>query len=261
LLQKRWPERWNDLSRKLGLQATELQQWLTVAQALATGHHPKTGLFEQFSGYFDLEYINLADYAGRSVPMDVVLGRERTQQTQVVKQSDVVALLALLPEEFGAGEAAENFRFYEPRCSHGSSLSPAMHGLIAARLADAEMALRFFRRTADIDLGSTHVATGGGVHIAAQGGIWMLAVFGFGGLLLRDDGIAIDPNLPMAWQGLSFSVHWRQRRLKISINRVAIEATLESGDPMVLSIRGEPHKLGRDHTLRVAGVGSPKPPG
>ena len=241
--------------------AAELQQWLTVAQTLATGRDPKTGLFEQFSGYFDLEYINLADYAGRSVPMDVVLGRERTQKTQVVKQSDVVALLALLPEEFAPGKAAENFRYYEPRCSHGSSLSPAMHGLVTARLGDAEMALRFFRRTADIDLGSTHVATGGGVHIAAQGGIWMLAVFGFAGLSLRDDGIAIDPVLPMAWQSLSFSVQWRQRRLKFNINRQVIEATVEAGDPMVVAIRGEPHEVRRGDALRVSNVGFAKPPG
>jgi trehalose/maltose hydrolase-like predicted phosphorylase len=178
-----------------------------------------------------------------------------------VKQSDVVALLALLPEEFAPGKAAENFRYYEPRCSHGSSLSPAMHGLVAARLGDAEMALRFFRRTADIDLGKTHVGTGGGVHIAAQGGIWMLAVFGFAGLSLRDDGIAIDPVLPMAWQSLSFSVQWRQRRLKISINRQMIEATLEAGDPMVVAISGDPHEVRRGDALRVSNVGFAKPPG
>ena len=53
----------------------------------------ETGLFEQFAGFFALEEIDLADYAGRSVPMDVVLGRERTQRSQVVKQADVVALL------------------------------------------------------------------------------------------------------------------------------------------------------------------------
>lgn len=34
------------------------------------------------------------------MPMDVVLGRERTARSQVVKQADVVALLALRPEEF-----------------------------------------------------------------------------------------------------------------------------------------------------------------
>ena len=56
-----------------------------------TSWNSQTGLFEQFAGFFGLEEIDLADYAGRSVPMDVVLGRERTQRSKVIKQADVVA--------------------------------------------------------------------------------------------------------------------------------------------------------------------------
>src|SRR5271168_3021883 len=123
-------------------------QWRTVAETMATGLDPKTGLFEQFAGFFSLDDINLADYAGRTVPMDVVLGRERTQRSQVVKQADVVALLALLPEEFPGAMAKANFRYYETRCAHGSSLSAGVHALVAARLGDADTALRYLRQAA-----------------------------------------------------------------------------------------------------------------
>ena len=71
------------------------------------GSIAETGLFEQFAGYFDLEPIDLSRYADRTVPLDVVIGRERTQQSQVVKQADVVALLALLPDEFDRGAHGE----------------------------------------------------------------------------------------------------------------------------------------------------------
>src|SRR6185312_6213653 len=142
LLRERWPGRWATLSRRLGLGGTELETWRRAADEMTTGLNPNTGLFEQFAGYFALEQIDLADYAGRSVPMDVVLGRERTSRTQVIKQADVVALLALLPDEFASKTGVDNFRYYEPRCSHGSSLSRAMHGLVAARLGYTEMALR-----------------------------------------------------------------------------------------------------------------------
>ena len=141
LLHERWPEHWARLASRLGVDDTEMKQWLNVAETMATGLDAATGLFEQFAGFFALEDIDLANYAGRSVPMDVVLGRERTQRSQVVKQADVVALLGLLPEEFDGERSAENFRYYEPRCSHGSSLSRAMHGLVAARLGYSEMAL------------------------------------------------------------------------------------------------------------------------
>ncbi len=254
LLRERWPERWARLASRLGVDATEMQQWQTVAETMATGLDITTGRFEQFAGFFALEAIDLTDYAGRSVPMDVVLGRERTRRSQVIKQADVVALLGLLPEEFVGETGAENFRYYEPRCSHGSSLSHAMHGLVAARLGHSELALRHFRQTGAIDLADTHVAIDGGVHIAALGGIWQTAVFGFAGLSLHSDGIELVPQLPASWRSIGFHVQWRSRRLKIMIvpGEQLIEATLEAGEPMKLVVNGEPHELRRDRTLRVS---------
>ncbi len=254
LLRERWPECWTSLSSRIGLYDTELNQWKSAADSMATGLDPKTGLLEQFAGYFALEKINLADYAGRSVPMDVVLGRDRTQRSQVIKQADVVALLALLPEEFVGDTGRANFQYYEPHCSHGSSLSPAMHGLVAAQLGYSEMALRYFRQTAAIDLADTHVAIDGGVHIAALGGVWLTAVFGFAGLSLRSDGVAINPQLPKGWSSLGFGCQWRGRRLKIRIDqsKQCLEATLEKGEPMTLVVSGTSHGLRRNQVLRVS---------
>jgi len=260
LLRERWPDCWARLSSRLGLDDAELKQWLSAADTMATGLEPETGLYEQFAGYFALEEINLADYAGRSVPMDVVLGRERTQRSQVIKQADVVALLGLLPAEFVGGTGPANFNYYEPRCSHGSSLSRAMHGLVAARLGYSEMALRYFRQTAAIDLTDTYVSMGGGVHIAALGGVWLTAVFGFAGLSLRDDGVAIDPQLPAGWTSLGFGFQWRGRRLRIRIDQLKghLEATLEEGDPMTLVVSGTSHELRRTQMLLVSAGRSDK---
>ncbi len=253
LLLARWPERWESLSSRLGLGNAELEQWQNVAETIATGLDPGTGLFEQFAGFFTLEDIDLANYAGRSVPLDVVLGRERTQASQVVKQADVVALLALLPDEFPRDSGAKNFDYYAPRCGHGSSLSRAMHGLVAARLGDTDAALDFFRKISAIDLDDSQAAVEGGVHIAGLGGIWLMAVFGFAGLSLHSDYLAVDPRLPATWQSLSFCMQWRCRSLKIRIGRTteSLEATLETGKPMKLVICGEAFTLSRAERLRV----------
>jgi len=253
ILRQRWPEAWERLSLKLHHRQVELDEWRQVADSIADGLAAKTGLFEQFSGFFGLEYVDLNDYAGRSVPLDVVLGRERTQKTQVVKQADVVALLALLPEEFPGDMAAKNFRYYEPRCGHGSSLSPSMHGVAAARIGDPEKALQYLRQSAAIDLSDSVVGIGGGVHIAALGGNWMVAVLGFAGLAARGNGISLDPKLPSAWRKLAFAVQWRGRSLKIRINQEeqTVEAELEGGEPMTVAVRGHSHDLRRGHPVRV----------
>ena len=61
-----------------------------------TGFDPASGLYEQFAGFNRLEPLDVAAYADHAMPIDVVIGRERTQGAQVVKQADVVALIALL---------------------------------------------------------------------------------------------------------------------------------------------------------------------
>jgi trehalose/maltose hydrolase-like predicted phosphorylase len=165
-----------------------------------------------------------------------------------------VALLGLLPEEFVGETGAKNFDYYEPRCSHGSSLSRAMHGMVAARLGRSQMALCYFQQTAAIDLADTHAAIDGGIHIAALGGIWMMtAVLGFAGLSLRNDGIVLDPQLPPDWRSLGFGLQWRGRCLRIKIvqDEQFVEATLEAGEPMTLVVNGQPHELRGDRPLRV----------
>ena len=260
LMQARWPGRWTPLSSRLGLDDAELMAWREAADTIATGLDPKTGLYEQFSGYFGLEPIDLSAYAGRSVPMDVVLGRARTQGSQVIKQADVVALLALLPEAFPGNAALKNFRYYEPRCGQGSSLSAAFHGLVAARLGDGEMALRYFRHTAAIDLTDTKAADAGGVHIAALGGLWMMTVFGFAGLSLHSDGVALDPCLPPGWTRLGFPLQWRGRRIRIAIDQIRnrLEATLEDGAAMTVVVAGARYSLQTGQPLSVP-IGAPLP--
>ena len=133
LLQARWPDQAAALRQKLALGDGELADWRDAIARIVTGLDPATGIYEQFAGFHSLEPLDLAAYAERTVPIDVVIGRERTQRSQVVKQADVVALMALLPEEFPGATAERNFHHYEPRCAHGSSLSAGMHAVVAAR--------------------------------------------------------------------------------------------------------------------------------
>jgi trehalose/maltose hydrolase-like predicted phosphorylase len=97
------------------------------------------------------------------------------------------------------------------------------------------------------------VAIDGGIHIAALGGVWLTAVFGFAGLSLRNDDVAIDPQLPANWNSLGFSFQWRGRRLTIMIDQVKqyLKATLEEGEPMMLIVSGRSQLLRRDQVLQV----------
>ncbi len=209
LLSERWPERWRELSSALGLDLGEALSWAAAAREVHTGFDARTGLFEQFEGYFALEEIDLAAFEPRNAPMDVLLGRDRIRGSKVIKQPDVVMLLHLLWDRFPPEVRTANFRYYEPRCGHGSSLSPAIHAAVAARLGDVALAERYFRQASEIDLSDNMGNAAGGVHAAALGGLWQAAVFGFAGLRLSDEAPVCEPNLPPHWRELSFRLQWR----------------------------------------------------
>jgi kojibiose phosphorylase len=234
------PVAWLAIVERLRIKPGEPAAWRRLAGTIATGLDPQTDLFEQFAGYFGLEDLDLDAYRARTVPIDVILGHDRTQKSKVVKQADVIALSALLWDQFPTAVHEANFRYYEPRTAHGSSLSPAFHALVAARLGDCDLAMRYFHEAAAIDL-STHMGNAaGGVHIAALGGLWQAAVFGIGGVRLRDDGFVLEPHLPPDWNELSFSLQWGGRTVAVELTRdpaqVAIE--LRTGDPMTVSLSG-----------------------
>ena len=249
VLRSRWPERSAALREKLAIGDQEVADWRDAVDRIVTGLDPTTGLYEQFAGFHSLDPLDLASLGPRTVHVDVLIGRERTQASQVVKQADVVALLALLPEEFPGAMAETNFRHYEPRCAHGSSLSPAMHALVAARLGDTDMALRYLHDIVDFDPDPT---AAGGVRIAGVGGIWQAIVLGFGGLDLSGDTLGIDPKLPAHWRELSYRVRWRGRSVAIRIADGAVEATLAEGGPIDVRLAGATRRLTPGETVHVS---------
>jgi len=251
LLQACWPDRATALRQKLALRDDELADWRDAVARIVTGFDPATGLYEQSAGYHNLEPLDLSLYADRKVPIDVVIGRERTQRSQVVKQADVVALLALLPDEFPGAAAKANFLYYEPRCAHGSSLSAGIHALVAARLGETQTALRFLRHAAAADL-ELDPNSAGGIRIAGLGGLWQAIILGFAGLDLMDDTLGIDPRLPPQWRSMSFRVCWRDRSVAIRIASKTVHALLVDGKPMEMRIAAAMHKLMPGATLQVS---------
>jgi kojibiose phosphorylase len=217
LVARRWPSSWEALHAATGVTLDEAAHWESVAAAMYVGIDAKRGVIEQFAGYFDLEDIDLAALEPRTAPVDVVLGPERVRGSQLIKQADVVMLLALLGDRFTPEVRAASFRYYEPRTGHGSSLSPPIYALVAARLGDLALAERYVRRTAAIDLDDRVGNAATGVHIGALGGLWQSLVMGFAGLRVGARGPELAPALPGFLRRISVPFEWRQERLRAEV--------------------------------------------
>jgi trehalose/maltose hydrolase-like predicted phosphorylase len=238
LLQERWPEQWHELASRLQFTDEEVNSWSKLAQAMFIPFNQNTLLFEQFKGYFEKEPVDLKTFEPRSAAMDVILGHDRIQRTNIVKQADVVLATYLLWDEIAPQVRIANFRYYEPRTGHGSSLSPSIHALIAARIGEGHLAQHYLKQAAEIDLGNNMGNAAGGVHAAALGGLWQAVVFGFAGLKTCSDGLSLAPNLLSHWRRLAFPLQWRGRKLRFSIEPSTIRVAGSGTGPLKLRIEG-----------------------
>ena len=197
----------------------EARTWRALADCLADGYDPGTGVYEQFAGYHRLEYLLPSALGPAPVAADSLLGPERIAQTQIIKQPDVLMAYHLVPGELMPGTLRANLDYYGPRTAHGSSLSPAIHAALLARAGSPDEALGWLRMAARLDLDNITGGTGGGLHLANLGGLWQAIVFGFAGLRSDRGVLRIDPRLPRAWPELTVRLRYRGRRVSVVVGR------------------------------------------
>ena len=225
-LAARHPDRWRSLRATLDLDDGEPAAWRAVAAGLVDGFDPATGLIEQHRGFHRLEEVDLAALRSPTASGEAALGWGRLNRLKVIKQADVVLLLALLGERFPRAVQKANFDYYEPLTVHDSSLSPAVYALVAARLGDLATAERYLRRATRLDLDLDRgVTAAGGVHIAALGGLWQALVLGFGGMTVAGDQPRFAPHVPASWGSLRFRVRWRGVLLEVTATGTTATAT------------------------------------
>ena len=165
------------------------------------------------------------------VAVDQLLGAERVAGSQLIKQADVLMLHHLVPEEVVAGSLGPCVAFYEPRTAHGSSLSPAIHATLLARVGEPERALELFRLAARLDLDDLTGTTAEGLHLATMGGVWQALAFGFLGVTAAGGTLAVRPCLPDTWQALALKFRFAGKR---GMHRAEHEQVTATSDPPLL---------------------------
>jgi len=218
-LRRNAPNQAAKLEQQLGLTGDRLHHWQHVIDKLWVPLDATTGLMEQFEGFFKLEDVDLESYEPRDRSMQVILGIEGANQRQVLKQPDVLMLLYLLRQAvfvdktqgYDRQTLETNWNYYNPRTDHtyGSSLGPAVHGILACDLNRIDEAYEHFMRAALVDLADVRGNAAEGIHGASAGGVWQVVVCGFAGIELTEDGPIAHPRLPENWTRLQFKLNWR----------------------------------------------------
>ncbi len=185
-----------------------------------------SGVVPQDDTYLQKESIDLSKYKNQD-RVDSIFREynlEQVNQIQVTKQASVVLLMYLLEYKFSHEIKAANYRYYEPRTTHDSSLSLAIHSIVAADIGLMEQAYGLYEKAARIDLGPEMKSSDKGIHSASLGGIWQIIVCGFGGVRMIDGTLRIDPKLPDQIHSITYPITWNSNPLRITVthNNISI---------------------------------------
>jgi beta-phosphoglucomutase len=238
------------LAARLALSQAEVDDWRRIAGAMQLPVDATLDLYAQDDTFLHKPRWDFAAHASdRALLLDchpLTLYRH-----QVCKQADVVMALVLAGDGLDPDRKRRSFDYYEAITTHDSTLSPAIHGILASELGLDDAAQRYFDGALRIDLDDLHGNTGHGVHMAAMAGSWLALGWGFAGLRIVDGVPGFAPRLPSGWRGYRVGLQWRGRRLEIAVASDAVTYRLH-GDALTIAHHGARVALSPDRETRVA---------
>jgi trehalose/maltose hydrolase-like predicted phosphorylase len=237
-----------DHSNLRGFEKAEVSRWQEILEKLyVPSPDASTRIIEQFDGYLKLKDEPVAETNARLAHPDLHKGGPGGpfQETQNIKQADVIMLLYLMRDRYDEWTKKANWEYYEPRTAHDSSLSPMAYSLVAADVGMVDWAYKYFIYTAHIDLEASGPHWNMGIHAASLGGAWLAVVHGFCRLILTADGPCLLswPLLPSGWKQVKIPFVWHGVPLTLSVTpgKIVLES---SGDKAVkVRLPDGPHDL------------------
>ena len=141
----------------------------------------------------------------------------------------------------------KSYEYYEKRCHHGSSLSPAIHCIVGNRLGFTKNTFGYFELTALMDLENLHLDKNidDGIHMACAGGTWSAVIFGFAGVTISNDKLFIDPLLPTQLSGIKFSFLFSGSLFRVNIQKEKITIKMDYGESLIVNINGIDHAFSK----------------
>ena len=223
------------LCDKTGLTEAEINRWEQIA-GLMYLPMDNDGLIEQHDGFFDLPHTDIDSIPVTDFPLYDHWSYDRIYRTDMIKQPDVLMMLYLYNTSFSEQIKQINYAFYQPRTIHESSLSPAIHSILAAELGKMDEAMDLFGLATRLDLDDYNRNTREGLHITSIAMAWANIVYGFAGLRSDGDQLRFAPRLPERWKTLSFSLTYQKRIIGIQMERTLTKFRLLKGEPLPVQI-------------------------
>lgn len=225
------------LREQTGVDSAQVAKWRHVADHMILNRDEELDIFVQDDMYLSLDPIARETLdRDRDLPVEAKWTVEKYLKFQMSKQPDVLLAMFLWPNRFTEAEKRSNYRFYEQRCGHNSSLSPCIHSIMATQIGRYNQAYRYYLWAARLDLDNRNNDSELGLHISSMAGSWLNIVCGFGGLVYTDTPLRLAPILPPGWTRYTFRLKYRNAVLEVGVDEASVQVHVREGDPVSVQV-------------------------
>jgi len=236
--------RWDELAGWLGISEDDVAAWRDISEHIYLHFIKELNIHEQFDGYMELKEKSIDRSLSRMQYTGPV--QHSFKPTKVAQQADTVLMYWMFADTFAEDIRRDGYNYYEPRCSHTSSLSNCIYSAVAAQTGLVEEALHHFLPSAESDFApGAEMESESGVHAACMGGTWLAAITGFAGVWTRGDMLEINPHLPAQWKRLAFSLAWHGVTVEVEITHESLRLRTRHGTTAIRVV-GQAHDIGQE---------------
>jgi alpha,alpha-trehalose phosphorylase len=246
--------RLRDEAIDLGVTEEEAAAWRDAANSMCVPYDAGLEVHQQVEGFTRLQEWDFEHTPAEKYPLLLHYPYFDLYRKQVIKQADLVLAMHWRGDAFTDEEKLRNFLYCERRTVRDSSLSACTQAVLSAEVGYLELAHRYLREAALMDLHDLNENTRDGVHMASLAGAWIALVAGFGGLRDHDGMLTFTPRLPSRLSRLEFSLQWRGMRLRVDVRQHETTYALRHGGPddmVELTHHGEKVRVTRAEPVTV----------
>ncbi|XHI72241.1 glycoside hydrolase family 65 protein [Listeria monocytogenes] len=225
-----------EAKKRLGVTEYEIAKWEDIEHRMYYPFDEKWQIFVQHDTFLDKELRSTDTLKPEDMPINQNWSWDKILRSCFIKQADVLQGLYLFYDDFDFDTKQRNFEFYEPLTVHESSLSPAVHAVLASELGKYDKAVELYKRTARLDLDNINNDTEDGLHITSMAGSWLSIVQGFAGMRVTSGKLSFAPFLPNGWDNYRFKINFRDRLLEVKVEVGQVTVKLCHGEAINLEM-------------------------
>ncbi len=184
-------------------------------------------LIESFDDYFNLEDANVSKH--KKIHFLEKSRIKDLQNTNYVKNSNVLILQALFLEEYSSLVSKSNYDFYMRRSINPEYLARIMYIICACENERPEDAYKMFQNIASLDLKNEYLFKDG-LNLGLLGGIYLAIIYGFAGLKHDTYLVSADYNSSQKIRRIEFRVKVVDNIANVKIKRNSVSVSWGNAD-------------------------------